>query len=156
MVTVESLKTSVLFCELEDEAVQRVIPLCREERFDKGTIVFSKGDEAKTLFILQEGKISLEYEICPQPDACQDTRILLDRPGDVMGWSSLVKPRRVTASAYCITDVRVIAIDSKGMNELMEQDSHIGFVVMKELAGMINYRLREAKDLHLPRIMGVL
>ncbi len=156
MITVETLKTSELFSELEDEALEKIIPLCREECYGQGALIFSKGDEANTLYILQDGKVDLEYEICPQPDACQDTRITIDQPGDVIGWSALVKPRRLTASAHCVSDVQLIAIDGKAINELMEKDAHIGFVVMKELAGIVSQRLRQAKELRLDRIMGVL
>ena len=156
MVTVDALRTSPLFSELQDEELQKIVPLCREERYTKGTYIFSKGNEADTVYILREGKVRLEYEICPQPDACQDTRIPIDEPGDLVGWSALVKPRRLTASAYCASDVRVIAIDGRALSELMEHDSHMGFVVMKELAGVIGDRLRKAEELTFDRVMGAL
>lgn len=156
MVTAETLKTSQMFSELEDEDLHKILPLCHEEQYAKGSLIFCKGDEAKTVYVLKDGKVRLRYEICPQPDACQDTAILLDKPGDVICWSALVKPRRLTARAHCISDVRVIAIDGTGMNELMEQDNYIGFAVMKELAGLISQRLKEAKGLELGRTMGAL
>ncbi len=155
MITVETLRAGEVFSELRDEELQTILPLCREEHYDKGGFIFSMGDEAETFYLLREGSVQLEYEICPQPDACQYTTILVDKPGDIIGWSALVKPRRLTASAHCLSDVEIVAIDGKAMNELMEQDSHIGFVVMKGLAGIINNRLKEAKGLQIPRIMGV-
>jgi len=156
MVAADILRTSELFSELEDEELQKIVPLCQEESCDKGTRIFSKGGEAKTLYILRDGSVRLNYEICPQPDACQDATILIDQPGDVIGWSALVNPRRLTASAYCASDVRLLAIDGKALSKVMEQDSHIGFVVMKELAGAIGQRLRQAKELTFDRVMGVL
>ena len=48
----------------------------------------------------------------------------------------------------------MVTIDSKKLNELMERDSHIGFVIVKELAGLINSRLKDAKGLTLRRMMG--
>ncbi|KPL20552.1 MAG: hypothetical protein AMJ93_11680, partial [Anaerolineae bacterium SM23_84] len=60
------------------------------------------------------------------------------------------------ASAYCASDVRLLAIDGKALSKVMEQDSHIGFVVMEELAGVIGQRLRQAKGLTFDRVMGVL
>lgn len=156
MITIDTLRTCEIFSELTDEELQQIIPFCREERYKKDTVMFSEGDEATTFYILQEGKVSLQYVICPQPDYCQDATILLDKPGDFMGWSSLVKPRRMTASGLCLTDVQLVAIDSKGLNELTQRDSHFGFVIMKELAGSINKRLKEAKGLTLQRLMGSL
>jgi CRP-like cAMP-binding protein len=156
MPTIDALRSCDVFSELSDDELEKILPFCREEAYKKDGIMFREGDKADTFYILQEGQISIQYVICPQPDGCQDARILLDQPGDFMGWSSLVKPGRMTASGYCLTDVRLLAIDSKKLKDLIEQDSHMGFVIMKELAGSINKRLSEAKGLTLQRIMGSL
>lgn len=155
-ITIEALRTCEVLADLTDEELQQIVPLCHEEQYNKGQIIFTEGDEATTFYILQQGKISLQYVICPQVEHCQDATILLDKPGDFMGWSSLVKPRRMTASGYCLTDVQLIAIDSKQLYELMEKESHIGFVILKEMAGQLNKRLREAKGLTFRRTMGAL
>ncbi len=156
MVTIDALRKCEVFSELTDGELRKILPFCREERYEKDTIMFHEGDVADTFYILQDGQISIQYVICPQPDYCQDARILLDKPGDFMGWSSLVKPLRMTASGYCVTDIRLVAVNSEELNELMERDSHIGFAIMKELAGLINKRLKEAKGLTFQRIMGAL
>ncbi len=156
MITIETLRTCEVFADLSDEELQQILPFCREERHAKDEVMFSEGDEAAVFYILMEGQVSLQYVICPQPDYCQDARILLDKPGDFMGWSSLVKPTRMTASGLCLTDVRLVVIDSKQLNALMERDSHIGFVILKELAGSLNKRLKDAKGLNLQRFMGSL
>ena len=156
MLTIDALRSCDVFSELSDDELQRILPFCREECYEKDDIMFREGDEADTFYVLQDGQVSIQYVICPQPDYCQDARILLDQPGDFMGWSSLVKPGRMTASGYCLSDVRLLAIDSKKLKDLIEQDSHMGFVIMKELAGSINKRLKEAKGLTFQRIMGSL
>jgi len=156
MISIGALRDCELFSELTEEELQEILPLCHVEHYPMNTLVFHEGDEANTLYVLQAGQVRLEYEICPQPDYCQDATILLDKAGDVMGWSSLVKPRRLTAYGYCVTDVQVLAIDSQVLNALMEQNAHVGFVIVKALASMINRRLKEAKGLTLRRIMGSL
>jgi CRP-like cAMP-binding protein len=156
MVTVDALRACPLFSELEEEALQKIIPLCREERYPKGALIFTAGEEADTLYLLERGEVRLRYEICPQPDACENTTIPVETAGTVIGWSALVKPRRLTASAHCLSNVRLIAIDGQALNSLLEQDSHIGFVVMKALAEVISERLRQAKELSFDRVMGML
>jgi len=156
MITVEMLRRSRIFFDLDDNELERIIPFCREESYAKGSLICTEGDEATTLYILDDGEVRLHYEICPQPNACQNATILVDKPGYVACWSALVTPRRLTASAHSVSEVKVIAIDGKALNELMEQDSHIGFVVMKGLAEVIGQRLREAKELELDRTMGAL
>jgi CRP/FNR family transcriptional regulator len=156
MITIDTLRTCGVFAELADEELQQILPFCREEQHLKDTKMFSEGDEATVFYILVGGTVSLQYVICPQPEYCQDARILLDKPGDFMGWSSLVRPSRMTASGLCLTDVQLVTIDGKRLNELMERDSHIGFVILKELAGSLNSRLKDAKGLTLQRLMGSL
>ena len=156
MVTIDALRTCEVFSGLTDEELTQILLFCHEERHAKDTIMFHEGDAADNFYIVQDGQISIQYVICPQPDYCQDARIVLDKPGHFMGWSSLVKPRRMTASAVCVTDVRLIVVDSKRLNELMEQNSHVGFAIMKELAGAINSMLKEAKGLTFQRLMGSL
>jgi CRP-like cAMP-binding protein len=146
----------VVFSPLTDPELERILPFSLEVSHPKGTLLFSEEDEAELFYILIEGQVSLQYVICPQPDYCQDARILLDQPGDFFGWSALVKPSRMTASGLCLTDVRLITISGPELNNLLEADSHIGFVVMKTLAGAISNRLREAKGLTLKRLMGSL
>ena len=156
MVTVEMLRRSKLFSELDDRELEKIIPLCNEECFAEGSAICTEGDRATTLYILEDGKVQLRYEICPQPDTCQNATILVDKPGHVTCWSALVRPRRLTASAHSISEVKLIAIEGKALNQLMEQDSHIGFVVMKGLAEVIGQRLKEARELKLARTMGAL
>jgi CRP-like cAMP-binding protein len=156
MATIDDLRKCEVLAELTDEELERILSFCHEEQYPEGTVMFSEGDEATTFYVLKEGKVSLQYVICPQPEYCQDATILLDEPGDYMGWSSLVKPRRMTASGLCLTYVHLVAIDSQQLNELMEQNSHVGFVIMKELAGSISKRLKVAKGLTLQRLMGSL
>ena len=156
MPSVQSLRLCEVLSSLTDAELERILPFSLEVSHPKGTLLFNEEDEASTFYLLLEGQVSLQYVICPQPDFCQDARILLDQPGDFMGWSALVKPSRMTASGLCLTDVRLITIDGPELNHLLEADSHIGFVVMKALAGAINRMLRDAKGLTLQRLMGSL
>jgi CRP-like cAMP-binding protein len=68
-------------------------------------------------------------------------------PGRIFGWSSLVKQRRFTASARALDEVTVMCIRAEELNDLFDQNSHIGFVVMKQLAEVIASRLRRTRDL---------
>ncbi|HNR96470.1 MAG TPA: cyclic nucleotide-binding domain-containing protein [Anaerolineae bacterium] len=156
MISIATLRLCEAFSLLTDAELERILPLSLEVSYAKDTLLFSEEDEATTFYILLAGQVSLQYVICPQPEYCQDARILLDQPGDFFGWSTLVRPNRMTASGLCLTDVRLIAINGAELNQLLETDRHLGFAVMKALAGAINKMLREAKGLTLQRLMGSL
>jgi len=156
MVSTEALRTCELLEGLSEEELQKIAGVGHEERREGGCVIFAEGSEATTLYILQEGKVRLEYQICPQPDFCREIAIALDRRGQVFGWSALVRPRRLTATARCVGEVTLMAIEGSDLNDIMEKNSHIGFVVMKNLAEVIASRLREAKRLVGERVMGIL
>lgn len=150
------LRSCELFRELDDNELAEILPLCHEVQFNEGQALFRGGQEARTFYVLRQGKVRLDYEICPQPDACQDAIIYLDTPGDLICWSALVRPHRLSASGHAITPVQAVAVDATRLNELMENNSHIGFVMLKALAGIISERLKTASGLTLGRRMGAL
>ena len=61
--------------------------------------------------------------------------------GEIFGWSALVPPHRLTASARCQGKADVIMINGKELMEFLEKDRRIGYVVMKNLSALISSRL---------------
>jgi CRP-like cAMP-binding protein len=61
--------------------------------------------------------------------------------GEIFGWSALVPPHRLTASARCEGKADVMMINGKELTEFLEKDKHIGYVVMKNLSALISSRL---------------
>jgi len=66
-------------------------------------------------------------------------------PGHIFGWSSVVRQQRFTATARAMTVARVCAIPASDLNGLFSQHTHIGFVVMKQMANVIASRLRHTR-----------
>ena len=67
-------------------------------------------------------------------------------PGQIFGWSSLVKQRRFTASARALEPVQAIVIQGNELNALFDRNVHMGFVVMKQLAEVVASRLRHTRE----------
>jgi CRP-like cAMP-binding protein len=67
-------------------------------------------------------------------------------PGQVFGWSSLVKQGQFTASVTALEPVKVIAFRAEELNALFEGSPHTGFVVMKQLAEVIASRLHRTRE----------
>lgn len=156
MIPTQALRACELFEELTEEELREIAEVCREEKYEGGCVIFAEGGEAHTLYILQEGKVELTYEICPQVEPCKEITIVLDRKGQIFCWPAVVKPRRLNCSAQCLGEVKVIVIEGSDLNDIMEKNSHIGFMVMKRLAKVIASRFRDAKKLVGERIMGIL
>ena len=142
MVSIESLRGCELFGELNDAELGEVVALCREESYPAGVTIFTEAEAAEDLYILQEGTVVLQIQLRSMAQISGDVTIEEVEPGRIFGWSALVKQRRLTATARCLEDVRVVAVKGQALNQLFERNAHVGFVVMKQLADVISSRLR--------------
>jgi len=61
--------------------------------------------------------------------------------GETFGWAALASRHIKTATARCIEPTTVIAIYGKNLTDLLEKNNHVGYVVMRNLADIINTRL---------------
>jgi CRP/FNR family transcriptional regulator, cyclic AMP receptor protein len=79
--------------------------------FRKGQIIFSKGDAADALFVIQKGQVKLSVKSQGVREAILD--ILSD--GDFVGKDSIAGQSSRTASATAITDCNLLRIEKKAM-----------------------------------------
>jgi CRP-like cAMP-binding protein len=146
MTAVEALRRCELFADLDDAELELIAPLCRESVYGVGETIFSAHDEAIELYFLQEGRVALMIQLRSGVERSGDVTLEDVEPGHVFGWSSVVKQQRFTASALALEPVTVCAVQASDLNDLFDQHTHIGFVVMKQLANVISSRLRHTRD----------
>jgi CRP-like cAMP-binding protein len=73
MAKVDSLKRFDVFAELPGEALEEIARLVKHESHPEGTVLFKEGAAADKLYLLLEGKISLEMLVQlgrPTPPRC--------------------------------------------------------------------------------------
>ncbi|MFC1978191.1 cyclic nucleotide-binding domain-containing protein, partial [Chloroflexota bacterium] len=140
------LKTSQLFKGLTDDELDKITGLCSEEAYEAGTTIFSEGEEANKLYIVEEGKVILEMTLRIGPGSGRQGTIDVVTTGQICGWSAIAESQILTMSARCVEETRVITLDGAGLWRLLEEDPHTGYKVMKRLVGVVSSRLRNAKD----------
>ena len=79
--------------------------------FTKGQTIYSQGDEADALFVIQEGKVKLSVK----PQVGNDTILDIFSDGDFVGKDSVAGQSCRTASATAITDCRLLRIAKNAM-----------------------------------------
>ena len=146
MGSIEALRDCELFGELNDAELDEIAALAREESHPAGAIIFTEAEAADDFYILQEGRVALQIQLRSMAQISGDVTIEVVEPGRIFGWSALVKQHRLTATARCLEDVRVVTVKGQALNQLCESNAHIGFVVMKRLADVISSRLRLTRD----------
>ena len=146
MVSFDALRQCELFTDLNDEELSKIVQICCEETYEPQEFICGESEVAEKVYILQEGRVAVQMHLRSDLEPNGDVTIEEVTSGRIFGWSALVKQRRFTASARALEKVRVIVIKSADLNALFEENSHIGFVVMKRLADVISSRLRRTRQ----------
>jgi len=144
----KELKGSILFKNLTDEEIEKLVPLCEEEGHPAGTELYKEGDFANKLYIVKKGKTALDLKNTMAPYD-PPSRMIVDMiaPGDAMGWSALVEPHIFTLSCKCVEECSLISVSGPGLMELMSRECHIGLKVMTAIAKIIATRLTHTRVL---------
>ena len=127
-----------LFRGIDPEVMEEIANICSEEKYTKDTVLFEKGEEAESLYILEQGALNLVIQN-------GGTLIYgLKEPGRVFGWSSLVESGLYTASGVCATDLKVVKIKREKLDKIVDRHPEVGLKVVKRLARVISQRLSNA------------
>ncbi len=140
MVLTEILKGFSLFGGLSETELARVASLCRERTHENGSVIFTIGSSATDIYLLEAGKVEIQIEFKIYDQEVRATVYTVGQ-GEIFGWSALVPPHRLTASARCQGKADVIMINGKELLEVLEKDKRIGYAVMKNLSALISSRL---------------
>jgi CRP-like cAMP-binding protein len=126
------------FQNLSDEHFSKLASISQITLLSKDEVLFKQGDTEKFLYIVIEGRVGIEIYSPVQGYI----RIYTAEPMDVVGWSSATPVvRQRTATAKAVLDSRLIAIDAPRLNQLCEEDHHLGYIVMRRLANVVAARL---------------
>lgn len=129
------IKEIDLFKGIDLEVLNKIVDICSEENYTKDTVLFSKGDDAERLYILEEGTVKL---LIQNGGTISNS---LTEPGDIFGWSCMVESGRYTASGICATDVKAVMIERNKLNNIFDLHPDIGLKIVRRLAGVFSKRI---------------
>lgn len=109
--------------------------------YDTESFLVHEGEEASHMFLIESGKVALEV---PTPDRPRLT-IETVGPGDVVGWSWCVGPKRYEHDARALKPTHAIAIDAKVLCAAGVEDPANGYQFMTRLLGVVADRLANTR-----------
>ncbi len=108
------------------------------QTYKEGDLIFKEGEEAGHLYMLDDGKVDL---LVGKP---QETRFLAYYPGEVFGWSALLRPHRYLSTARCMTQSAVSRISIEAIRRILKDYPEDGILIYQNLAGILGRKLIEA------------
>jgi len=143
MVAPEIFEKFPSFSDFTQDEIKALAVLAEEERYEAGEFIFREGSEATKTYLLLQGQV--EMMMNTNGDGTRRAVVMTARPGEIFGWSSLVEPYQLTASAHCASRVRVVAIPAAGLRALMTVSCALGFRLMQKACQVSSARLRAAR-----------
>ncbi len=141
MISPEMLRRYPYFADVSEQALKEVAMISEEVTAATDTILFSEDDKAEFLYILTDGEIDLQYTLGSGELRTVDTAV----PGDMVGWSALVEPYRLTAAGKVRKNARLIAIDGAKLRQLCEANHDLGYRLMVSITQLLATRLEGAR-----------
>ena len=145
MIMRETIENSQLFWKLSDGQIDKLVDLCRKESYEAGARIFSEGDSAHNIYIVEQGKVALEIEIRIGSRTRKQATIDVITKGQVFGWSSISDRPVFTASAICIEDTKLLVFSGNLVKQLCDEDTDLCRKVMQELVNVVENRLSHAR-----------
>ncbi|MEJ2512195.1 MAG: cyclic nucleotide-binding domain-containing protein [Anaerolineales bacterium] len=146
----ETINSIALLNGMSDEQVAALEEFTQIVDFKKEERLFQVGHEAKFVYILLDGKVSIQVQLSSRPENM--SIVVLQKYGQLVGWSGLMGGAHYTANGVCLEDSSLLKIEGQKLMDVLEQNPQTGFIVMREISKVISMRLRNLQSVVLKTI----
>ena len=145
MDVITTLQRVDLFRDLDAQQLEQIENISTQLTFAEGDTVCRQGDTADSLYIVSEGQVSI---IVHQNDGSRDLMVYLGQ-GQVVGEMTLVDAGKRSASVMAAeANTKVVSIPNAAFTKLCEENTAIGYRIMRNIAQDLSFKLRH-HDMHI-------
>jgi len=137
----ELLKGVELFHGLNDQELTEVIEIFEPVTYERGDLIAEQGKPGDSLFLVAAGLVEVAIEDSPR----DSHRILVNLgEGQIIGEMALVDQGPRSATVRAISDKASLHSVKRGDFEaLCQRNTRIGYVVMRNIAADLSFKLRQ-------------
>jgi len=110
-------------------------------RFEANKMIAREGDMADQFYVIREGKVAMEIFVPERGSVIIQTI----GAGELLGWSWLIPPFQWRFDARAVEMTRAIALDGKCLRAKCEENTRLGYELLKRVAGVFAERLLAAR-----------
>ena len=118
--------------------------LCKKDTFKPGEICQKEGSPDSRVSFITKGKAGVEFHLPNVASGNRDIILYTLREGDVFGWTSLINSLP-WSSLRALEPAEVLYADSEELLHLCEVNTHIGYILMRNLSALIASRFRRTR-----------
>jgi CRP/FNR family cyclic AMP-dependent transcriptional regulator len=129
-----------LFAGLTEDELHQIAGICQERQFNAGDVLAVEGQQGNNMFVITEGFVEVLLENHPD----RHTKIIINLgPGQLIGEMALLDQGPRSATIRAISDPTIVqAINREDFEALCQENTHIGFIAMRNLAVDLSFKLR--------------
>lgn len=139
------LKSVLLFKDLPDSELAKVVQAVTSRKFDKHQTIFQEGEPGDALYVIKQGLVKITKG---SNDGRNKTLAIL-KPGEIFGEMSLFSEDRRTAGAEAILECRVLVLDKASFISIHEKNPQIFLQIIHTLIERLSQADRQIKNLAL-------
>lgn len=129
-----------IFDGLAEAEIVAIIALCQERVLREGEYLVRQGEHGKEMYIIAEGFV--EVLLSGRSEAPPRVIITLG-PGQITGEMALLDQGPRSASVRAVSTPTIVqAIQRQAFDQLCQKNTHIGYVIMRNLALDLVFKLR--------------
>jgi CRP-like cAMP-binding protein len=149
MVPIDSLRRVEILSGLTDEQLAQVASICQVVTFRNQETVVREGDPSNDLYVIHRGSVEVVLTknrvTADSPSPPGPRAIVSLGQGQVFGEMALIDKGPRSATIRCTTDdAQLYKIGRDAFARLCEQDTDIGYKVMRNLAADLSFKLRHS------------
>ncbi len=134
------LRNSEIFAGLAEDDLEKVAAISQKETYAAGNVITRKGEAGDALYIVVEGFVEISL---PAPGDAADHVLVQLGKGQVIGEMALIDGGPRSATVRALTTPTVIeVIRREAFETLCEENTRIGYLVMRNLAADLSFKLR--------------
>lgn len=141
----EILAKSHLFHGLPDRDLEKLAAISRREVHETGDIILVEGAPAAYLYVIEEGRVSLEMKISIGSKVSRQSTIDVIGAGAACGWSAAFGMHPLTMTVRCLEPTRVVAVEGAPLRRLLVEDPPVGALVVGRLVNIVFSRLQNTR-----------
>jgi len=146
MSVISLLQRSELFAGLQPEQIEQIAALSQDVVCQTGDIIIKENDPSDEMYVIRDGMVEVLVShgvVTDVPGLPQLTPLVRLGQGQFFGEMALVDRGARSATVRCVQNDTVLTlIPRQAFWSLCESDHHIGYVVMRNIAADLSFKLR--------------
>jgi len=136
------IKQAAIFQDLEQEELQKIAEISKEQKFKFGQTIFKEGEPGNRLYLISEGEVRISRVV---PGSGEEALTVLKK-GACFGEMSVFDRSERSTDAIANTDCTLVTITRSDFEMLLDFERDLGYKVLWRVVRLLSDRLRVTND----------